>query len=218
MKLNADSYLGIVILTMLLSCTGNSSNEDKDVVVNNMHFSRIRYQIDYSTGDTLYVSGLLRYDAVIDGYPCAATWVDFTPDWKLRKLRLSEDYVFHNSLWPKNTWIWFDEFQGEKHIGCAFPKDVSIQGYLIRGSRNNTSDITSIHCSFYTSGQLMHFYPRNDVKIQEIYCSKTLSYGIQLYRNGALRSCKLTEDQFINEKKYAKGTIVNLDEEGNTKP
>jgi hypothetical protein len=51
MKSKANLFFGMIIMAVLYSFTMHSSHKDKDLIINNMHFQKIKYYIDNSSGD-----------------------------------------------------------------------------------------------------------------------------------------------------------------------
>lgn len=198
--------VNIVLLVMVISCSyGQYTSWEYDKKVDTIDFAKIRYGINRN--DTSVIIGFLKNKTVIQGYPCAADWVQFNKDWKLTLFRLDEKTVINNFAFPKNSWI----RPNNDKLVCAFPNDTMIQGYVCRGSGGSKGIQTSI----YPNGKLASFFTKNNCKIGEINCKGGVFHNIILYDNGLLQECTLSEDQIIKGISYKKGTRIHIDLNGN---
>lgn len=198
--------VNIFLLVMVISCSyGQYTSWEYDKKVNDIDFAKIRYGINRN--DTSVIIGFLKNKTVIQGYPCAADWVQFNKDWKLTLFRLNDKTVINNFEFPKNSWI----RQNNDKLVCAFPNDTVIQGYVCRGS----GGAKGIQTSIYPNGKLESFFTKDNIKIGEINCKGGIFNNIILYNNGLLKECTLAEDQMIKGISYKKGTRINIDLNGN---
>ncbi len=198
--------VNIFLLVTVISCSyGQYTSWEYDKKVHNIDFTKIRYGINKN--DTSVIVGFLKNKTVIQGYPCAADWVQFNQDWKLTLFKLDEKTVINNFEFPKNSWI----RQNNDRLVCAFPKDTVIQEYVCRGSGGSKGIQTSI----YPNGKLESFFTKDNIKIGEIKCKGGVFNNIILYDNGLLKECTLSEDQIIKGISYKKGTRITIDLNGN---
>ena len=197
---------GLLVLVLLLITAGCSPwqiGAEKDVTRNGIGFESFREMDD---GSKL---GILAEDTVIDGWPCKKDFIVFHSDWRLDELQLSRDYERNGVFMPAGTWV-FPNAQADPAI-CMFPRDIEIQGYLVRGSSMGKSGFMT---RFYTTGRLMLFWSRTPVEVGGVICKDSLFNGIYLHDNGMLRDCILDRPGTFGAVTYPKGTHVQLDESG----
>ena len=189
------------LLVITAGCAPWQVGAEKDVVKNGIRFETFREQKD---GTKL---GILAEDTVIDGWPCKKDFIVFYPDWRLDELQLSRDYERNGIFMPEGTRVFPNAAGGPGT--CMFPRDMEIQGYLVRGT-----GINGFMTRFYRTGRLMLFWSREPVEVEGVVCTDSLFKGIYLHDNGRLRECTLDKPATINEVGYSKGTRVQLDESG----
>ena len=199
----------VFILSSLLfvACTSSKNvTSVRNIKMRNIDFSKLEYSIEGN--DTIPVSGKLAKNAIIDGFPCADNYIWFDRNWKVTEFQLSEEYMLLGNKIPKKTWV---RFYKDKII-CMFPYDTEIQSHTCGGSSWGRE---GIHTVFYLDGKLKHFFPKENVKIDGIFCKSSVFAGVSLYENGRLKKCKLAKDQNINGKNYEEKSTLTFDEEGN---
>jgi len=197
----------VIVIGALLAaaaCAPWKLGAEKNVTRNGIRFETFRELDDGAKLGTLYE------DTVIDGWPCKKDFIVFHPDWRLDELQLSRDYERNGVFMPEGTWV-FPDAEGGPGT-CMFPRDMEIQGYLVRGSGMGKSGFMT---RFYRSGRLMLFWSRDPVEVDGVICKDSLFDGIYLHDNGRLRECILDKDGTIGAAVYPKGTRLRLDESGN---
>lgn len=197
------SMLLLLIIICMMGCASWRMGAENDVVKNGIRFEAFR---EYDDGSKM---GELASDTVIDGWPCKKDFIVFHHDWRLDELQLSRDYELNGIFMPERTWV-FPDAQGNPGI-CMFPHDVSIQGYLVRGSWMEKEGFMTF---FYASGKLKLFYSRDPVTVDGVTCDDSLFHGISLHENGRLQQCKLGKMTSIDRVEYPKGSIISLDQAG----
>jgi hypothetical protein len=201
--LAASALLAFCAACFLFGCALREIGAEKDVVRNGIRFESFRESDD---GTKL---GTLAEDTLIDGWPCKKGFIVFHPDWRLDELQLARDYERNGVFMPAGTWV-FPGAAGNPGV-CMFPRDVEIQGYLVRGSRAGKSGFMT---QFYDSGRLRLFWSRDPVQVDGVICADSVFEGIYLHENGRLQQCKLHETTTIRFNKYDKGSVVRFDEKG----
>lgn len=204
----SGSWAYALLVTPLLfgmqGCALWEIGAEKDVVKNGLRFKKFR---EFDDGSKL---GTLFEDTVIDGWPVAGDFVVFHSDWRLDELQLSRDYERNGVFMPKGTWV-FPNAAGNPGV-CMFPRDIEMQGYLVRGSRAGKKGFMTY---FYNSGKLRLFWSRDPVVVDGVTCKDTILQGILLHENGRLRSCTLEKQTIIGTTTFGKGARISLDEAGN---
>ena len=193
-----------IILGVLLGTAGCAPwqlGAEKDVMKNGIMFKTFR---ENENGTKL---GILVEDTVIDGWPCKKDFVVFHADWRLDELELSRDYQRNGVFMPKGTRVFPDAAGGPGT--CMFPRDMEIQGYLVRGTGRN-----GFMTRFYRTGNLMLFWSKDPVEVDGVICRDSLFDGIYLHDNGRLRECVLDKQGMIGKVAYPKGTRLKMDESG----
>lgn len=196
-------FSGFLTLT---ACFNGYTPWEKDVIVNQIDFEKLRYAMDGK--DTIAIIGYLKNPGLIEGYPCAADWVHFTKDWKLELLRLNQSTVINNFEYSKDCWI---RFKKKDHtVICVFPDDAIIQGYECRGG----GGASGIQTVFYENGRLKYFYSHDDLQIGGVLCKGGVFSIIGLHPDGSLMECTLARDETINGRLYERGGHISIDTEG----
>ncbi|MCU7503000.1 MAG: hypothetical protein HF314_07995 [Ignavibacteria bacterium] len=204
----AQICLGTFILVTLCSCNRGYSAWEKNKLINGIEFEKIRYGL--KDNDTTAIIGYLKANTIIEQYPCAADWVHFTKDWKLKLFRLCNKTTINNFEYCKNSWIRFTQ---EGSVICVFPEKTLVQGFKCIGGGGPSG----ISTSFYKSGRLNYFYSDGDILVDNILCKSDLFNNIGLHENGKLKECTLAQDKRINSINYKKGTRIFFDEAGMVK-
>lgn len=200
--------LCISIPVIFSSCNGGYTAWQENKSVHGIEFDKIRYGIE--DNDTTTVIGYLKADTMIDQYPCAADWVHFTKDWKLKLFRLSSKAEINNFEYCENSWIRFSQ---DGNVICVFPENMTVQGYKCRGG----GGASGISTSFYKNGRLQYFYSEGDIRIGDVLCKSNVNNNIGLYENGSLMECTLAKDTQIGDVNYKKNTRICFDEAGKVK-
>jgi hypothetical protein len=198
----------IVFISLLLGFSFlvfSSCKWEKNVTVHGIEFKKMRYLVQAK--DTTGIYGILKQKSIIDGFPCAADWVELSREGELRNFCLSEDFTVANVHLQKGTWV-FMKKAGK--LLCVLPENTEYQGYICKGGGGRKG----IHTTFYPSGKLRSFYPLKDVTINGIRCKASIFNNVALYENGHLKYCKLSKESIINGKKYPQNFVLNLDENG----
>lgn len=204
----AQICLGIFVLVTLFSCNRGYSSWEKNKLVKGIEFEKIRY--GFKDDDTTVIIGYLKANTIIEQYPCAADWVHFSKDWKLKLFRLSNKATINSFEYCENSWIRFTQ---DGCVICVFPEKTIVQGFKCTGGGGSSG----ISTSFYKSGRLNYFYSDGDVFVGDILCKGNLLSNIGLHENGNLKECTLGQDKRINNINYKKGTRIYFDEAGNVK-
>ena len=191
------------VLSSTVGCASWQADAEKDVLKNGIGFRSFR---EFDDGTKV---GTLVEDTVIDGWPCKKDFIVFHPDWRLDELQLSRDYERNGIFMPEGTWV-FPDAQGNPGT-CMFPRDIEIQGYLVRGSWMGKEGFMT---RFYSTGRLMLFWSREPVEVGGVVCKDSLFTGIYLHDNGLLRECILDKPATIGEIRYRKGTRLRLNDSG----
>lgn len=206
-RLPSHFFIKIAFLfpVLLVSCSGAYyTSWEHNKQVKNIPFEKLRYGVE--NGDTTSIIGYLSETTEIQGFQCAADWVQFTNDWELTLLKLAKKKQIGETTFPPGTWI----KPRENMFIAVFPLDTVIQGFPCRG--NGTSK--GIQTSFYPSGRLRSFFPPDDIVIGQINCKASLLNNIVLFENGTLKSCTLAEDQLIQQENFKEGSRVSFHQDG----
>jgi hypothetical protein len=196
--------LRIVLVAVLCSLAGCwQMGAERNVEKNGIRFETFRQMKD---GTKI---GVLQEDTVIDGWPVKKDFIVFYPDWRLDELELSRDYERNGIFMPEGTWV-FPDAQGNPGV-CMFPRDIEIQGHLVRGSRMGKEGFMTY---FYNNGKLKLFWTREPVGIDGWVCKDSLFTGISLHANGRLRECILDKPVTAGGVSYRKGGRIQLNESG----
>jgi hypothetical protein len=209
--INMTKYLSSILLIHCLlinfiSCKSQYTRWEYDKSISQIEFEKIRYKL--AKHDTLLIIGLLKKETKINGFSCAADWVNFTKDFKLQFFKLSNSYMIEKTVLNKDTWV---SLKINGRFICVLPKDSIIQGHQCMGGGGQEG----LTVNFDLNGNLRSFYSPTDIKIDKIFCSGGKSNEIGLLKNGALEYCTFSIDQNINDVKYRQGSIVSFDYNGN---
>jgi hypothetical protein len=200
--------LCIFLSVILSSCKLGFTSWEENKTVHGIEFEKIRYGL--KDNDTTSIIGFLKTNTLIEQYPCAADWIHFSKDWKLRLFRLNSKATINNFEYCKNCWIRFVE---DGSIICVFPENTTVQGYNCIGG----GGASGVSTSFYKNGRLHYFFSDETVLIGGILCKSNLLNNIGLYENGKLKECTLAQDQNIDNSQYRKNTRICFDETGKVK-
>jgi hypothetical protein len=191
------------IFALLCSCAPWQIGAERNVVLDGIAFKSCRQMEDGT------VLGVLAEDTVINGWPCDKGFVAFHDMWRLDELQLSQTFNWNGIELPEKTWVFLDTL-GRVTV-CMFPHDMVIHGFPCRGSWMGKEGIMT---TFYPNGQLKFFCPPEDLVIQGVPCSKSLFAGIELYPSGQLKRCRLSDDFTLEDRVWAKGTVLAFTQTG----
>lgn len=143
----------------------------------------------------------LAQDTVIQGYPCAKGYAWFYPSGHLNRCAVSSQTAFGEARIPAGSIIQLRPDGTTQYVMLAH--NTRVAGYDARGGSflgPSEGDITA----FYPSGQLRSVYLVGNQTIQGVPCrggqwaifTDPVNGGdaVEFYKNGTLRSCKLTRD------------------------
>lgn len=156
------------------------------------------------------VIGLLEKDTIIGGRPCQRGWVQVHSNGVLAAFTASQAIKLERFTIPAGTWV------AQKPDGvirvCAFPSDTEVQGHSCRGGSGGPA---GVQAAFYPSGRLKQYFLREDQTVQGVPCeSGVFNQSIELHENGALKSCKLSQDFTREGHTHRRGDRIQLDEQG----
>jgi len=201
-------HLKIILLLIFSSLLFTScKNWEYDIEKHDIHFKKI------SQSKRGTIIGFMSENQSIQGYPCEKGWIHFRPNWELLSFQFSKPYNYNGTEFPAKTWIHRPYHDGRTDYVISLPYDMEIQGHLCGGS----GGYKGIHTGFYGNGKLRSFFPPKDVIIQGVPCEASLLENINLYENGKLQQCKLSQSFNHKSKTYRKGSILNFDKMGNVK-
>jgi hypothetical protein len=152
----------------------------------------------------------LREDGIIQSIPCRRGKVRLYDEGQLMTFVLSSDHSIGNDLVPSGSRITLYRNGNPEYIGL--PENTDIQGYLV--SVNRWMSFRPAH--FYENGRLWNFRAADDLNINGIPCSN--KKDIELYPDGQLLACQLSETIRADSGSYDEGTKVILDEKGAMHP
>lgn len=170
--------------------------------IENLPLSQVR-----QSGDVTIAQ--LQNPAQIDGFSCAAGWVQFSESGRLKAFYLAETSTIQGNQIPKGTWIRLRPDQTLQF--CSFPEETIIQEYMCDGGRGGSEGVTT---SFYPSGKLESFYTPKDAVIHGIPCQAGPFQIIYLYENGNLKQFTLSQDAVISRRNLSEGQTIVLNELG----
>ncbi len=203
MKLKTILVVGI--FTVVLA--GCVPWDEENVVKNGIHFEKFRQEkLHYGEEGKTVFSGVLAEDTEIQGYSCRKESVTFYADWQLKEFILAKPTVVNNILFPADTWIFPAE--GGYINAAVFPKNIEIQGHLVRGGRGGPEGVVT---SFHKNGALKSFFSIEDVEINSVPCKGSVLHSIELFDSGELQSCTLAYPATIEGHAYAKNARVTLE-------
>lgn len=202
---NSGRMVMLLIMVVLISLWFLGCKDwDYDVEHNGIHFKKI-YQSDGGTR-----VGYMSEDNVIQGFPCARGWIHFRRDWRVLSCQLSTDFDFNGCRLPAETWIHFSSNEDRTGYVCSFPNDFEVQGYLCGGS----GGYKGTHTGFYESGRLRSFFAPEDVEVCGVPCEASLLQNVNLYEDGAIKSCKLAREFTQNGKTFRRGKTIEFAPDG----
>jgi hypothetical protein len=178
-----------------------------DVTVKGISFGKVK--ID----ERGLVIGILKEDTTIGERSCKQGWVHIYPNGVPAAFTAAKPIELAEFTIPVGTWV------TQNHAGvvtvCAFPRDTEVQDHLCRGSGGPKG----VQAAFYSSGALKHYFLCRDTKIQSIPCKAgLLDEGVELYENGQLKACKLSERLTRDGQTYKRGTRIQLGPDGQILP
>jgi hypothetical protein len=198
--------VGIKIITPKISgSAGNGKSHVIPAALEQLPLSQIRP----STNITI---AKLQKPLRIDGFSCAAGWIHFSTEGRLKAFVLAETSEIQGNRIPKGSWIRLHPDQTLQF--CSFPEETTIQGYVCDGGWGGSEGVST---SFYPSGKLASFYMPKNAVIQGIPCQAGSFRPIFLYENGNLKQCTLSQDADIGGRNVTAGQTVVLDEGGQVK-
>lgn len=204
------SIIGMLILTSCYKPDIESTDWQYNDTINLIHFKKFQYLMQKGTEDTLKLAGVINNPMIIQGYPCDSNMIYMNMEGELLGFRLAQKRILYDLKLAKGTWIFFNE---DGSYTCKFPKNTTIYGFNIHGNASD-DDSKGIPTDFYKNGKLKFFYPVEDVVVNEIHCKASLAHGIELYDNGSLKKCKLSQNETIQGKHYKKNSLINFSENG----
>jgi len=204
MKMNIMRIFTAIIFLITL-CSG-CKNWEYDIEKNGIHFDKI------SQSESGTIIGFMSEDHYIQGFPCEKGWIHFKKDFSLQSFQINREFSFNNIVLPAHTWINMP-YKNQTGYIVSLPFDYQIQGNLCGGS----GGYKGIQTGFYSSGRLKSFYPPEDITVNGVPCEASILKSVNLYENGNIRDCKISEDYKIDGKTYKKGHLIELDESGKPK-
>ncbi|OYT15937.1 MAG: hypothetical protein B7C24_10405 [Bacteroidetes bacterium 4572_77] len=204
----------LLILATITACSGGYTKWEKDVIIKgatlnstqDVEFTKIRYSI--KDGDTNAIVGYLKNDAVINSFPIKTGWVHFDKGWDLELFCLAENAEVYSVKAIKDAWV----LKGRTDkIILVLPEDMEVQGMPCKGGGGPKG----IHTSFYRTGELRSFFASEEVEIDGVYCKSTVFTNVVLYKNGKLKSAKLSRPYVYETGEIKKGKKIKFDENGN---
>lgn len=176
MKKFKFTCLVLIIFSMIaISCTHEWI---KDVKINGIEFEKIRYSCNES--DTISIICFMKYDNIIQGYPCKKGWIHFTKEKDLKLFCLSELFDVENIILSENCWIL--DAQNCNFTTVVFPNDTIIQAYPISGG----CGVKGARTKFYKSGKLKSFFPSKNFVISGTEFKKSIFNSVQISSDGNL--------------------------------
>jgi hypothetical protein len=202
-----SSWLGLVWIQAVALLPAGCFDWKYDISEQGVAFSKVRYEANG------LIIGTLKEDTVIGGRPCKQGWVHLRTNGVPVGFTASREIDLGRFTIPADTWVFQDQ-NGVVTV-CAFPRDTEVQGHLCRGSGGPKG----VQSAFYPSGALKQYFLRHDTLIQGIPCRGGLfNESIELYENGGLKGCALSEDLVRDGRRYAKGTRLRFGPEGQVVP
>jgi hypothetical protein len=202
MKLRSLIAFGIAVL-LFAGC----SKWQHNATVNGIAFCKVK--ID----ERGLLIGVLKEETTIAGRRCQRGWVHVHSNGVPAGFTAANPIDVGEFTIPAGTWV-FQNVDGVVTV-CAFPRDTEVQGHLCRGSGGPTG----VQTAFYASGALKQYFLRRDTKFQEIPCQAGLfDQSIELYENGRLKACVLSESLMRDGRAYPRGKRIQLDPQGQILP
>ena len=179
-------------------------NWQYDVTVKGVAFSQVRVE-----GDGLVI-GQIKEDTLIGGRPCKQGWVHLRGNGVPVGFTASREIDLGRFKIPAETWV--SQNKDGVVTVCAFPRDTEVQGHLCRGGWGGSE---GVQAAFYPDGALKQYFLRHDTRIRDIPCRAGLfNESIELYENGQLKACVLSEELTHDGRTYHKGTRLRFDPDG----
>jgi hypothetical protein len=200
--------IGLLALTSALVLAG-CNDWQYNVTVKGVAFSKVKIE---SNG---LVIGLLKEDTLITGRPCKRGWVHLQANGVPVGFTASREIDLGRFKIPQDTWV-FQNADGVVTV-CAFPEDTEVQGHLCRGG-GLPGGSEGVQASFYPDGALKEFFLRLDTRIQGIPCQSGVVVPIELYENGRLKACTLSEEFVRDSRTYNKGARLRFYSDGRIIP
>jgi hypothetical protein len=202
-----SSCLGLIWIQVVALLPAGCAEWKYNVSEHGVAFSKVR---DVENG---LIIGTLKEDTLIDGRPCKQGWVHLRTNGVPAGFTAAREIDLGRLAIPADTWVLQDE-NGVVTI-CAFPRDTEVQGHLCRGNGGPKG----VQSAFYPSGALKRYFLRHDTRIQGVPCRGGLfNESIELYEDGGLKGCALSEDFVHDGRRYAKGTHLRFDPKGQVLP
>jgi len=166
-------------------------------------------------GELTSSSRHLDADKAIQNYPCAEGKTSYVAKTGLTSCKLSHDTDFGEARIPAGSTIYLTG--GGKPFSVFLSRDTAIHGYTCRGGHRN-----DYSTAFHPSGELKVCWLASDQEVEGVPCMRASflsdvfggTVGTHFYRSGKLRSCKLSRDAVIQERKFRQGEHVYLDTDG----
>jgi len=149
-----------------------------DGELNGIQFKKVRYST--SDSDTISIIGYIDENKVINEIPCAAGWVHFTSDWKLKLFCLSETSQIKNVVLPSGTWVVSN--YTEESLVVVFPDDTIIGTFPVKGGGGSKG----VHTSFYDDGNLKSFFAFEKFEHIGVTYKKSIFNSINLTEEGTI--------------------------------
>lgn len=168
------SILAISSCVMFSSCKKWVYDEE----LNDIQFKKYRYAV--SDNDTVSIIGYIEENKVINDIPCAAGWVHFTSDMKLKLFCLSETIEIKNVVLPAGSWIVSN--YSDDALVAVFPEDTLIGSFPVKGGGGSKG----IQTSFYDNGNIKSFFPYQKFEYQGKEYKKSIFKPINLDEEGVI--------------------------------
>ena len=148
--------------------------------------------------------------AEVQGYPCAKGYAWFYPGGGLRACAVSRETSFGEVRVPAGSLIHLSA--DGKPAFVFLSRDAEILEYKCRGGGHDFMTV------LYPTGKLKLCWLSADQEIQGVPCMRAGfiadvfggGVGTHFYENGALRTCKLSRDFEMGDKKYRRGEHAYL--------
>jgi hypothetical protein len=190
-----------------ISLLGACSEWQHDVTVKGIAFSKVKLNQDG------LAIGVLKEETAIGGRFCQKGWVHVYLNGVPARFKAAQPTSFGGFKIPVDTWV-SQNVDGAVTV-CAFPRDTEVHSHLCRGSGGPTG----VQTAFYASGALKQYFLRRDTTIQEIPCKAGVFHqSIELYENGHLKACVLSQDITRDGRRYPKGKRIHFGPDGRILP
>lgn len=140
--------------------------------------------------------------------------VSFYDNNKLLSCKLAKATVFYETSLPEGSLVDFNE--NGLLIGFSLPFDSEIQGYLLKGDKDN-----GWWNAFYPNGKLKMGYLARSTTIHGVPCVLSDFWeeffggsAVSFYDNGNLNTCKLATETNIDGKIFSSGSHPVFDKNG----